>query len=75
MCLSLLTSNLAKILGLENTLSKINISISTDFLVTDYISVLDITNHNNLFDIFISDKKLICIIYINYISFFYFNLY
>ena len=43
-CLSLLTSNPAKILGLENTVGKLDIGMSADFLVSDGILGLDITD-------------------------------
>ena len=58
-CLSLLTSNPAKILGLENTVGKLDIGMSADFLVSDGIPGLDITDPNDISDVFINGKKLI----------------
>ena len=58
-CLSLLTISPAKVLGVENSVEKLDIGMSADFLVADGIPGLDITNPNNISDIFINGKKLI----------------
>ena len=58
-CLSLLTSNPAKVLGVENSVGKLDIGMSADFLVADGIPGLDITNPNQISAIFINGKKLI----------------
>lgn len=58
-CLSLLTSNPAKVLGVENSVGKLDIGMSADFLVADGVPGLDITNPNQISAIFINGKKLI----------------
>ena len=58
-CLSLLTSNPDKILGLENTIGKLDICMSANFSIADGVTGLDITNPKNISDIFINGKKLI----------------
>ena len=58
-CLSLLTSNPAKVLGVENSVGKLDIGMSADFLVSDGVPGLDITNPNQISAIFINGKKLI----------------
>ena len=58
-CLSLLTANPAKILGLENSIGKIDIGMSADFLVCDGIPGLEIVDNKNILEVFINGKKLI----------------
>ena len=58
-CLSLLTANPAKILGLENSIGKLDIGMSADFLVCDGIPGLEIVDNKNILEVFINGKKLI----------------
>ena len=58
-CLYLLTANPAKILGLENSIGKLDIGMSADFLVCDGIPGLEIVDNKNILEVFINGKKLI----------------
>ena len=58
-CLSLLTTNPAKVLGLENSVGKLDIGMSADFLVADGVPGLDITDPSQISAIFINGNKLI----------------
>lgn len=58
-CLSLLTSNPAKILGLENSIGKLDTGMSADFLVCDGVPGLEIVDKENILAIFVDGKKLI----------------
>ena len=58
-CLSLLTSNPAKILGLEDSIGKLEVGMSADFLVCDGIPGLEFVDKESICDIFINGKKVI----------------
>ncbi|MDO5009709.1 MAG: amidohydrolase family protein [Intestinibacter bartlettii] len=58
-CLALLTYNPAKILGLENSIGKLDIGMSADFLVTDGIPGLEITKIEQILCVFVNGQKLI----------------
>lgn len=58
-CLSLLTANPAKILGLEDAVGKLDIGMNADFLVADGVPGLEINDPNQISAIFIDGKKLI----------------
>ena len=58
-CLALLTYNPAKILGLENSIGKLDIGMSADFLITDGIPGLEITKIEQILCVFVNGQKLI----------------
>lgn len=58
-CLSLLTSNPAKILGLEDSIGKLEVGMYADFLVCDGIPGLEFVDKESICDIFINGKKVI----------------
>ena len=58
-CLSLLTSNPAKILGLEDKIGKLDVGMNEDFLVCSGIPGLEITEAKEIDSLFMNGKKVI----------------
>ncbi|MBU5336159.1 amidohydrolase family protein [Intestinibacter bartlettii] len=58
-CLALITYNPAKILGLENSIGRLDIGMSADFLVAEGVPGLEITEIEQILGVFVNGQKLI----------------
>lgn len=59
MCLSLLTANPAKILGLDDVVGKLDVGMDADFLVTNGVPGLDVCESDDILSVFINGKMVV----------------
>ncbi len=58
-CLSLLTSNPARILGLDDVVGKLDVGMDADFLVSNGVPGLEVWESDDILSVFVNGKMMI----------------